>query len=75
VRDLDVSSAALQTDQVQLNVNEQLAITALVRRVRAQRRLCQRQLIVYLRGAEYQDFKQQISVAPPHAEEQHGQAA
>jgi CHAD domain-containing protein len=75
VRDLDVSGAALQTDQVQANVDEQLAITALLRRVRAQRRLCQRQLIAYLRGAEYQDFKQQISAAPPHAEEQHGQAA
>ena len=76
VRDLDVLSIALQNDQAQHNADEQVAVVALLRRVRAQRRLRQRQLIAYLRGAEYQDFKQQqAATAQLREEEAHGQAA
>ena len=76
VRDLDVLSAALQNDQARRNDDEQLAVAALLRRVHAQRRLRQRQLIAYLRGAEYRAFKQQYAApAALGAEEEHGQAA
>lgn len=76
VRDLDVLSAALQNDQAQYNADEQLAIAALLRRVHAQRRLRQRQLIAYLRGAEYQAFKEQYAAsAQSSEEEEHGQGA
>lgn len=76
VRDLDVLSATLQNDQAQYSRDEQLAIAALRRRIKARRRRQQRQLIAYLRGAEYQDFKQQRrATAPSRAGEEHGQAA
>lgn len=76
VRDLDVLSATLQNDQAQYSLDEQLAVAALRRRIKARRRRRQRRLIAYLRGAEYQEFKQQHrATAPARAEGEHGQAA
>lgn len=67
VRDLDVMIAALKSQLPNRSGEEKAAISALVRRLRARRRLRLRALANYLRGDEYASFKREFSSEPASA--------
>lgn len=67
VRDLDVMIAALKSQLLNHSGEEKAAISALIRRLRARRRLRLRALINYLRGEEYAGFKREFSSEPASA--------
>lgn len=58
VRDLDVLLATLRRQRAQLAPSERPLVTALLQRLRQQRRRRQAALLVYLESAAYRDFKQ-----------------
>lgn len=59
VRDLDVMIGAMKTSLPFRSNEEKFAISAMIRRLRARRRLRLRALINYLRGEEYAVFKRE----------------
>ncbi|MCI0339165.1 MAG: CHAD domain-containing protein [Acidobacteria bacterium] len=84
VRDLDVMIAALESARKTSPTEDHPAIKSMIRRLRARRRRQHRQLINYLRGEEFADFKREFSSLEPEPEAQniplagpkeHGQAA
>jgi hypothetical protein len=89
VRDMDVMIAAMKTSLTNRPDEDRGALSALIRRLRARRRLRLRALVNYLRGEEYAGFKREFSIEPISAEssepipeiqpevieEEHGQAA
>ncbi len=67
VRDLDVMIAALKSHLPNRSEEERAALSALIRRLRARRRLRLRVLVNYLRGEEYAGFKREFSSEPARA--------
>lgn len=61
VRDLDVMIDALRSKQAGKAAEDQAMIGSFIRRLRSRRRRRHRQLVVYLRGEEYQTFKREFS--------------
>jgi CHAD domain-containing protein len=61
VRDLDVMIAAMKTALLARSDEEKFAISMLIRRLRARRRLRLRALKNYLRGEEYAGFKREFA--------------
>jgi len=68
VRDLDVMIAALKSHLPNRSEEERAALSALIRRLRARRRLRLRVLVNYLRGEEYAGFKREFSSEPARAD-------
>ncbi|MGE0130980.1 MAG: CHAD domain-containing protein [Blastocatellales bacterium] len=68
VRDMDVMIAAMKTMLLTRSNEERSAISALIRRLQARRRLRLRALINYLRGEEYAGFRREFSSEQTDAE-------
>ncbi len=68
VRDLDVMIAAMQPLLSTPSDGDRTAISNLIRRLRAKRRLRLRRLANYLRGEEFARFKREFSAEPINTE-------